>query len=171
MCLNLYKLWPQRYYINVLLSVIFVQGLSGHHTHTGVVAFLFHKNLQNARSECFFVSFETDPFTYWEWKNYRYWVQGFQSPTMTGSLFDWFISLSDRAADNWAANLQREIPELSSIAPLLHRCNCCRMHPVIPYLCAICAGSSCRCNLLTLQGGLLPVRTAGRGVKIGSWLS
>ena len=65
------------------------------------------------------------------------------------------------------ANLQREIPELSSVAPLLHRCNCCRMHPAIPYSRAICAGSCCRCNLLTLQGGLLPVRTAGRGVKIG----
>ena len=53
------------------------------------------------------------------------------------------------------------------MAPLLHRCNCCRMHPAIPYSCAICAGSCCRCNLLTLQEGLLPVRTAGRGVKIG----
>lgn len=53
------------------------------------------------------------------------------------------------------------------MAPLLYRCNCCRMHPDIPCSRAICAGSRCRCNLLTLQGGLLPVRTADRGVKIG----
>lgn len=62
-----------------------------------------------------------------------------------------------------AANLQREIPGdflYSSIVASVQLLPDASSYP-------ICAGSCCRCNLLTLQGGLLPVRTAGRGVKIG----